>query len=128
MSMFTGIVNKTAGLRTEYYEIPYSVIAAPTAATSKATAKMVGSLKHAHHFAFIDNATDVDLTVYVVHPDLDGDLVVGNRLLFVKASADRVLNFATGSAPGIFFDPGTKIYIAAESGTPTQGTFKWFGW
>jgi hypothetical protein len=78
--------------------------------------------------AFIDNTMNVDLALLLVHPEADSS-VTANRLFWIEVPSDRVINYDVGSAPGINFDPGTKIFVYRVGGAAAaQGKLRIAVW
>lgn len=120
-SIFTG---KT-GLRHQYEDLTYSEV---NGATDASSAVLLIQFEQAARMAFIDNTVNVDLALYLVHPDADST-VAANRLFWIEIPSNRVLNYAD-MAPGLVFDPGTRVYVAKAggAGAATSGKVRVAAW
>ena len=119
MSLFSG---KT-GLRIGYKELTAAQLAG---ATTLATAKLLETLRSAGRLSYIDNSTDKDLWIAFVHPEAD-PLNTAFRLPAFEIPSDRVLNFSE-LFPGLYFDPGTYVYVYSPSGAVTSGKVRLINW
>jgi len=116
-------VGKT-GLRHIYRELDYTKLAGKN---TQALSVLLGRIGNAARMNFIDNATDADIYLLLVHPQADAS-VVTNRLHWVEIGKTRVLNYDVGSSPGIHFDPGTAVYAYITSPNPTVGKLRMSVW
>lgn len=102
-------------------------------ATDKSSALLLIKYGNYGRFSWFDNtivdAGDVGLEIglVVVHPEADPS-DDDNRLEWIEIPALRVINYGTGEAPGISFDPGTRIYAYVVSGTPAGGKLSLAVW
>ena len=116
-SIFTGKL----GLRHQFAKLTAADLAA---ANSQATAKLLGRMRMESRLNFMDNTLDTDIAIYLVHPQADPS-VVANRLFWIEIPSNRVVNYDVGIAPGLMFDPGTRIYVTYIGGAaPTTGAFR----
>jgi hypothetical protein len=122
MSLFVGNTG-TGGLRLRYKELVAGDLAA---AASPATAKLLETMRAAGRLCYIDNSTDKDLILVLVHPEAD-PMVTANRFDALEIPTDRVLNFAE-LFPNLAFDPGTFIYLYSKTGAPASGKVRIVTW
>jgi hypothetical protein len=120
MSIFKG----TKSLRHKFSALTFTQLAA---ASDKASSVLLHRFDMAGYMVFIDNATDVDLALYLVHPD--GDSADPDfKLFWLEIPATRVINYQTGTVPGLFFDPGTRVYASYLTAAPTLGKIRMPVW
>lgn len=120
-SIFSG---KT-GLRHQYEDLTYTEINPATTATN---AIMALSFAHASRMLFLDNSINVDLWIYLVHPESDSNMVA-NRLFWIEIPSNRVVNYDINQS-GISFEPGARMYIskADGAGAATSGKIRISAW
>ena len=126
MSIFSG----KKALRHQFEKIAFGDMAA----TTLATAQLFIKFNNWGRLSFIDNTlvdgsnNPIDVTFALVHPDADGS-DVANRIEWIEVPGLRVINYSVGDAPGISFDPGTKMYVYNNSGlTPASGALRIASW
>jgi len=119
-SIFTG----QTGLRHQFEKLAFGDLAGTTNATN---AKLLARLRQETRLNFIDNTTDKDLVILLVHPKAD-PTVAANRLFWIEIPSLRVLNYDVGAAPGLHFDPGTRMYVYALGGNPATGALRLSMW
>lgn len=126
MSLFNG----KRGLKHQFSEVLWNA-SAFTPASSKATAMLFMILEGIKYKFFIDNLLDVEVAIYLEHPEAnkmeDYGSGVDYRLLFTKVAGGQTLNYSVGESPQIQFDPGTKVWIHHTS-APSSGKFKINAW
>ena len=126
MSFFSG---KNA-LRHQYADL---VAADLATATTPATAVLWIQFQNYGRLSYIDNdfldggSLGVELDIYAVHPEQD-PTVVANRLFWINMGGGRVINYSTGGAPGIAFDPKTRLYVSCPAGVPASGKLRIASW
>lgn len=120
-SIFTG---KT-GLRHQFEQQTYSTI---NAATNAATAVLLMKFDQASRMTFIDNTVNVDLMLYLVHPDADST-VASYRLPWLIIKSNRVLNYSIYQA-GLTFDVGASLFVSKAPGAAaaTSGDISVASW
>ncbi len=120
-SIFAG---KTA-LRHQYEELAYTPV---NAATNAATSVLLMTFGQASRMLFIDNTVNVDLSLYLVHPDADSTNT-SFRLFWQIIPTSRVLNYNISQA-GLSFDPQTKLFVskAPGAGAATSGAIRVSSW
>lgn len=117
MSIFMG----KAALRHHYAALTFTQLAA---ANSKANAVLLHTFKISGRLTFFDNWTDVEMAVWLVHPEADPS-DNDYRLLLVEVSPNQVLNYSVGGVPGIEIESGTRVYCSWTGvAAPTAGKFK----
>jgi hypothetical protein len=118
MSFFIG----QTGLRHQWATLTYSDVAS---ATDAASSVLLARLQRGGRFAYFDNSINVDLALYLVHPDAD-PAVTANRLFWIEIPATRVINYDFLQQIQVQFDPGTRIYVskAAGAGSATSGKLR----
>lgn len=126
MSMFSG----KRALRTQFNKITAATIAT---ATDLATSQLLLTFSNWGRLAFLDNTlTDagenpIDVAIYACHPEAD-PTDDANKILWFELPGLRVINYSVGGAPGISFDPGTRLYVHVVSGTPAAGALRVAVW
>ena len=127
MGIFTG----KRGLRHQFEKL---VSADLLTAITKPTAKLWVKYGNYGRLSFFDNTLvtaggdPIDVNLVLVHPDADAaDNVF--RLEWLELPGLRVINFGTGDAPGISFDPKTRIYVYNQTGLiPAAGALRASVW
>lgn len=109
-------------LKHQYSEVLYSKLSGTGAANAVLSHTFYGTSR----MAFLDNATNADIHVYLVHPDLDGS-VTDNRIFWLELGASRVINYDTFGG-FLRFDSKTNIYIANAGSAPTAGKVRIISW
>lgn len=119
------IFSTKTGLRHRYVA---KTAAELSTALSKATAVLFETASQPYRLSYFDNATDKDLMIAVVHPEMDAS-VLGNRVEWFEIPTNRVLNFGEMQLPNAEIDAGTKIYVWSGSGVATTtGKFRVIFW
>ena len=128
MSLFTG----TKALRHQFEKLLTADLAG---ANDAATAKLWIVFGNWGRLAYIDNTlrdnndNGTEVQLLVQHPDAPvGDTTY--RLPWIEVPGNRVINYSVGNAPGIAFDPGTRIYVYKLAGSiePTHGALRIATW
>ena len=119
MSIFTG----QKGLRHQYAALTTAQLAAANNATN---AVLLLKFDNVGRLVFLDNTMDKDLSILLVHPDADST-VVANRLFWFELPTNRVMNYDMNMSPGLFFDPGTTIWVYSAV-APTTGKLRVTTW
>jgi len=116
------LFKSSTALKHQYTSILFSKLSGTGAANAVLSHVFDGTSR----MAFLDNATDADISVYIVHPSKDGS-VVANRLFWLELGASRVLNYDTFGG-FLTFDSKTSIYIANAGSAPTSGKVRIISW
>lgn len=128
MSIFSG----KRGLRHSFAKLTAAELSAATAATTIGTAKLLHTYKNWGRLSYLDNTlidgsgNGVDVGLALVHPEADPTDPTF-RLFWIELPGLRVLNYSTGDAPGIAFDPGTRLYAWYLS-APASGSVRLAAW
>jgi hypothetical protein len=113
-SVFSGVT----GLRSRYAEAATADLAGKT---SKTTALYIAEMDMGARFLYIDNGLDAVLDFWLVHPGAVDPADPANRLFFLEIGKNRVMNFDFLPSLGMFFDPGSRLYVAVNGSAPTNG-------
>lgn len=115
MSFFIG---KT-GLRHQWAQLTATAV---NAATNQATSILWANLGRGGRFLYLDNTVNVDIALYLVHPDADSSDVT-TRLFWIELPTNRVMNYDFLQQIQVSLDPGTKIFVskAAGAGAASSG-------
>lgn len=116
MSFFIG----QTGLRHLYNQLTAAQI---NAAVDQSSAVLLTNLGRGARFAYFDNTVNVDLSIYLVHPDADSS-VAANRLFFIELPTNRVINYDFLQQIQVSFDPGTEIWISKAPGAGVASSGK----
>lgn len=122
----SSIYSGSTSLRTRYTKVPFGSL---SAATSKATALQVLTLDIATRYIFMENKTDQEVDIYLLNPAAQGaGTSQANLLLWYQLGSGDALNNDQIPALGMEIDPGSKIFLACSSGTPTANWIKILAW
>jgi len=125
MSIFSG----KRGLRHQFEKL---VPADLSGATTRATAKLWIEFRNWSRLSYLDNSlvdissNPVDVNLVLVHPDADVNSSEF-RLDWLELPGLRVINYSTGDAAGVAFDPGTRLMVYT-TGIPTSGALRISSW
>ncbi len=112
------------GLRVRYNEMAFAAINLTSAASDS---KMLCSFKSSGRIVLFDNATDVDLQVWVIHPEVTDETA---KLFLLELPAGRPLNFDLTLMGGFEFDAGTRVFICRSNSAiaATTGKLRVVSW
>ena len=113
-------IGKT-GLRHRYRDLVYTNINSATNATN---AILIETFTQEARLCYFFNSLDIDLSVWVVHPDADSS-VVANRLKLFEMPANFNLNYDLQAA-NLSFDVGMTMFVSKAPSAPaaTVGKFR----
>jgi hypothetical protein len=124
-SVFAGDLGP-GGLRSRFAEAAVTDMTTGTH-NSKAAALCIAGMDMGARFLYIDNGFDAVLDFWLVHPEQDAS-VVANRRFWLSIGKTRVMNFDFLPSLGMFFDPGTKLYVAYRGAAPTTESLRISWW
>lgn len=117
-------------LRQQFTKITFQDINA-TIMGNKATAKMVLSMTKGCRILLLDNATNIDLDLYVLHPSVTPSADKNELMFWCNIGAGRSLNFDVTGNIGLTFEAGTQIFVTKntfETVTATTGCLRTLAW
>ena len=91
----------------------------PTSGGGAAGALELMVLTQPTKILLFENRMNVDVNIYLCHPNNDPD-VVGNRLKAFTIPGQTPLNFDVSGSLGLSFEPGLYIYAGVDSGTASS--------
>lgn len=116
MSFFIG----QTGLRHKWASLTAAEV---NGATNQASSVLLQQLERGARFAYFDNTINVDLAIYLCHPDADSS-VATNRLFWIELPTNRVINYDFLQQIQVSFDPGTSIWVSKAAGAGAASTGK----